>query len=227
MLNIKYLYIKYIFFIFLFFSLGCGKKNNTKLAQNYYKLSILELGDQPDAQSFKKSLEFIEKAISQENRAEYLALKATLLFKLGNTQEGLETFDLALALDPEAKIKTEILNNKACLLAQAGIKENNQKKLSQAFSLWQTLQKNKDYLTPEVALVNMGIICSEQQKFNDAKNYYIKAVNVAPGYLDAHYYLALSAYELKDQNLARNEIDTVLFMERDHIGAKKLKSFLL
>ncbi|MCF7899585.1 hypothetical protein K9L05_02970, partial [Candidatus Babeliales bacterium] len=208
---------KLIFFIFIFlyslFCLSCSKKNNTKLAQNYYKLSILELGDDPKDQNYKKSLEFIDKAIDQKFNPEYLAFKATLLFKINKIEEGLETFDQALELKPEPKLSTEILNNKACLLAQAGIKNSNNENLNHALDIWQNLKDDKDYQTPEVALVNMGLLHLSNQNFEQAKNCYIDAINFSPNYLDAHYFLAVSAYKLKDFGLAKKEISTILFVD--------------
>ncbi|MFA5074900.1 MAG: hypothetical protein WC436_02245 [Candidatus Babeliales bacterium] len=218
---------KYIFFILIIFFCCCGKKNNTKLAQNYYKLSILELGDHPKDQNYKKSLEFINKAIEQKFKPEYLAFKATLLFKINKIEEGLKIFDQAIELKPEPQLYTEILNNKACLLAQAGIKSNSSQKLEKALKIWHDLKENKDYQTPEVALVNMGLLHISQQNLEKAKNCYIDAINFSPNYLDAHYFLALSAYKLKDFELAKKEISTILFLNQEHQGAKELNAILL
>lgn len=221
---------KLIFFIFIFcfclFCFSCSKKNNTKLAQNYYKLSILELGDDPRDQNYKKSLEFIDKAIEQKCNPEYLAFKATLLFKINKIEEGLKIFDQALESKPEPKLYTEILNNKACLLAQAGIKTNNIQNLDNALEIWQSLKDNKDYQTPEVAVVNMGLLHLSNQNFEQAKNCYIDAINFSPNYIDAHYFLALSAYKLKDLNLAKKEISTILFIDPEHNAAKELNALI-
>lgn len=223
---------KFFAFLFLvlnlFSFLGCGKKNNVKLAQTYYKFALLELGEkQPDDQIYKNALDYIEKAIDQEFNPEYLALKGTLLFKLGKNQEGNFYFDQALgqnSLDP--KIRSEILNNKACLLAEIGAKNLNENNIKQALEIWQSLEDDKSYLTPEVALFNQSKVFLRKNCLDLAKDKLAQAINISPSFLDAHYYLALVSYKLKDISLAKDEIKTVLFLEPTHEGAKFLSSLL-
>ena len=161
----------------------------------------------------------IEKAIEAEKRPEYLALKATLLFNLSYYQESQKEFKEALALSKDPHLKTDILNNFACLLVQ-----NNKK--NDALKIWHDLQNNKDYLTPEVAFVNEGKYWFDNNQHNKSKECFIKAVNIAPQYVDAHYYLAICAHKLKDVSLAKNELGTVLFLEPEHNPAKNLTSLI-
>ena len=215
-----------IVFIFLFLC-ACGKKEESKkLAQTYYKLALLETDEQNNKKGLKKSLDYINKAITKEERPEYLALKGTLLLQLNQEKEGLDCFDTALQNNPDPKIKADILNNKACLLAQLGIMNNSQDKIDQAIKIWAELQCDKDYLTPEVAHFNIGKVYVHQKNYKKAQQQLSKAVTVSPNYLDAHYCLACVAYQLNDLSLARNEISTVLFLEPDHQSAKELSNML-
>ena len=216
-----------VFFLITCF-LGCTKEDkNSKLAENYYKLGVLEL-EEGDAieRTYKTALGSINKAIELHSKSEYLALKATLLFKLDKEKECFDFFAKALAAKPEPKIKTDILNNKACLLAQIGLKNNQQQKMKQAFDIWSALEEDMDYLTPEVALVNQGNVCFVQKNYELAKNKFKQAVQIAPNYIDARYYLAVAAYGAQDLEVAKNEISTVLYLEPEHQGAKEMQNIL-
>jgi len=208
--------------IFLSFCIsGCGKKKNKQLAQSYYRLSMLELSEELSSdQGYKKALHNIDKALACDKKPEYLALKATILFKLNQIEESVACFKLALddtTIDSLAK--PEVLNNYACVLAHQG-------HCDQALKIWQLLLSDKHYLTPEVALVNLGKIYVQNGDYAQAKDAFARAVTLEPGYLDAHYYCALAAHETKDFCLAKNEVKTVLFLEPTHRGAQQLDTSL-
>jgi len=209
--------IRYILIIGIFFISACGKKKNIQLAQSYYRLSMLELSEDVSSDlGYKKALNHIDKALACDKKPEYLALKATILFKLNQTEESLACFKLSLgdeAIDPLAK--PEVLNNYACVLAQQG-------KCDEACKIWQNLLGDKHYLTPEVALVNLGKVYVQTGDYNKAKDVFTRAITLEPGYLDAHYYRALAAYQTKDYLVAKNETKTVLFLEPTHQGAQEL-----
>ena len=221
-------FISFLFFVSLTICLpNCGKKKNVKLGQTYYKLSLLELSEKEQSeQACKQALAYIDKAIEQESRPEYLALKATLLFKIHQEKEGYDCFQKALDEKLEPRTRTEILNNKACLLAEIGMKKKQSDKTKEAMNIWSELEEDKNYLTPEVALFNQSQVYIAQKSYKQAKDKLLKAVTFAPSYLDAHYYLSLTAYELKDYKLAKNELRTVLFLEPAHQGAKQLSNIL-
>ena len=207
----------------LFLLTSCGKKENEKLAQTYYKFAVVELteGEQQE-KTYRKALNYIQKAIEQKNVPEYLALRATLLFKLNKEKEGYECFQKVLNEKLSSDKRAEVLNNKACLLAQLGFKNNQKEKINEAVGIWKDLENNKSYLTPEVALFNQGNVYFLQKKYKKAKNKFKNAIFLAPNYLDAHYCLALACYKLQDFNLMKDEIKTVLFLEPEHKGAKQL-----
>jgi|SaaInlStandDraft_4_1057021.scaffolds.fasta_scaffold06743_4 tetratricopeptide (TPR) repeat protein len=208
------------FFLFLFICLvGCGKKQKTELANNYYELSSLELKDDNDAY-YKRALLYVEKAIEQDERPEFVARKATLLFKLGRQEESLLCFELLLSRKMDPYIKAEILNNYACVLGQSG-------KLAKALEMFTTLEKSKNYLTPEVALVNQSKIYSEMGKDDLAQKKLLRATQLANNYVDAHYYLAVVSSSLDDQKRMQEELQTTLFLEPEHEGAKSMWNRLL
>ncbi|KKP24719.1 MAG: hypothetical protein SZ59_C0001G0037 [candidate division TM6 bacterium GW2011_GWF2_28_16] len=212
----------------LFFLPSCNKQKNNKLAQNYYKMALVELQDQRDLNnySYKKALEYVNLALNLNTTPEYLALKATLLLELADENVALEFFDAALINTKDNKLKCEILNNKACLQAQIGMLSKNENLINSSILIWQDLTKNKDYLTPEVALYNISKVNAYNNNYINAKQNLEHAIKLAPNYLDAHYYLALINYNLSDFNAAKREIDSVLFLYPEHKNALQLKSLI-
>lgn len=195
---------------------NCGKQKNQKLAQNYYKLSMAELsrtvnspGD--ELLAYKQALSYLDKALEQQKNAEYLALKATLLLKLNRLEESKKNFKFALKEKTTPALKGEILNNYACLLAQCNQRQD-------AFAVWRDLVDSEYYLTPEVAYVNQGRVLAAENNYQQAKECFLKAIELAPDYLDAHYYLAVLAQQHGDKALAKNVISTALFLEPDNKG---------
>ena len=209
MITKKYFSCFFIILTFMFL-VGCGKKKNKKLAQTYYKMSLLELNEQNGGNAYRKSLEYVNKALEQGEKAEYLALKATLLFRLNYEEEGLYYFDRALLCDPDSVVRTEILNNKACLMAEEGIKNNDLNKINDALNVWANLQVDKDYLTPEVAYVNSAKVFLHKKDYKKVNDFLCKAIHLSPGYLDAHYYLACNAYFLKPNHQGARELANIL-----------------
>jgi Tfp pilus assembly protein PilF len=207
----------------------CGKKKNSELARTYYKMSLLEI-NQDESQrndgSYKKALGHIDKALDHDKKAEYLALKATILFKLGQEKEGYEYFEKALQLDVDPQVRAEILNNKACLLAHVGMKENNHEKIDTAIHIWDDLKNNKDYLTPEVSFFNQSKVYIFKNNPEKAKENLLASVSLSPSYVDAHYYLAYVAHQLNDVSLAKDHVKIVLFLEPEHQGAVQLQESL-
>ncbi len=228
MKNLKILIkINGILFFILFF-MGCGKQKQRALAQNYYKMAFVELQDQKNINqySYKKALEYINLALGIQNNPEYMALKATILLRLGYEDLAKNLFEDALLNTNNEKLRCEILNNKACLFAQIGIANNDNNNINFAMTAWDNLIKNKDYLTPEVALFNQSKIFVSRGDFIAAKYKLQETLYHAPAYLDAHYYLALVNYNLSDFNAAKREIDSVLFLYPEHRDAFQLKSLI-
>ncbi len=165
--------------------------------------------------NWKKALTHVDAALAVEPKAEYFALKATILFMLKHKQSSAFFFDQALQASEDGPVKKEILNNYACMLADSG-------RSDEALKIWKALIASDDYLTPEVALINQGKVLMKQGAFKKARNNFKKAVTYAPGYLDAHYFLALSHMELKNIKAAQDQVKTMLYLDKHNYGANLL-----
>lgn len=219
-MSIKNFWHCFVFLIISFIS-GCGKKEergiHENLARNYYKMSCIELAQEnPSLTAYKKALQYIDSAIVNDKKPEYMAQRATLLFLLRQIDESFTCFEGALELDMHGSLRSEIMNNYACLLGSAG-------KYKEALNILGDLEWNKDYMTPEVALVNQAKVYFEQGKLAQAKNKLQKAGNIMPSYVDAHYYLAAVNFAMKNNAEALDAIDATLLLESNHHGAKLLK----
>lgn len=202
----------YFFIFLLLFVLGCGKKSGIKkqkLAVDYYKMSLFE------SVSYRRALQHINKALAVEVRPRYLAHKATLLFLLGVHDESQKCFKQALGLAKSPAIRSEILNNYACLLANGGNKR-------EALRLFVQLEHDKNYLTPEVALVNQAKLYCDEGDWHRARGKLAQATRVAPEYVDAFYYLGLVCYAIAEYDASLEAIERTLELESGHVGAKEL-----
>ena len=94
--------------------------------------------------------------------------------------------------------------------------------VAKALQIFTQLTTDIHYLTPEVALVNLGKMYTEKNDFKRAQSYFQQAVAAVPGYLDAHFYLAWAAYINKNISLAKQEIKTLLYLDP---GCKAAKLF--
>ena len=217
----KYVYFYFGLVVFVLFFNGCGKKTNPQLAQNYYKLSILELGESEQTpETMKKALNYVDLALSQDEDSKYLALKASILFKLGYIKDSKRIFKQSLSKDLDPILKAETLNNYACLLAQKG-------KTDEALRIWQDIEKDKNYLTPQVALFNQSKVYFEQDELKTAKEKLIRSISLEPSYIDARYYLSQVFVKLRDFESAKKELTTVLFLAPEHEAAKKLSNSIM
>ncbi len=220
-MSIKILIVTIFAFILTFLS-GCKERKMSNLASSYHKLSLLELEDcENNDQAAKKSLCYLNEAINLDNKGEYLALKATLLFRLQKLEEACLFFEKALDSNLSPKLRSEVFNNYACLLAQLG---NGEK----ALRIWKILEQSQDYLTPEVALFNQAKLFLAQKDYFHAKKKLFKSIKLSPNYLDAHFYLAaIAGCFLKDRELAKRELDLVLTLDPNHGGARELMRLLI
>lgn len=218
----------YFFIVLMMFFCGCGKKKTNKIAQNYYKMAVLELQEQKNSRhySYKTALGYINKALLFDEKSEYLALKSAVLFELGHDTFSEIVLNQALSKADDPRLKCEIMNNKACLLAKIGMYKEEDSKIKMAFDIWEKLQDDKDYLTPEVSFFNQSKVFVFSNDYKMAKSKLESAVSISPGYLDAHYYLALVHYNLEDYMAVQNELDIVLFLYPHHKGAQNLKNIM-
>lgn len=207
---------KYFLFLAIIFFIGCVKQRNEKLGTEYYKMSLLELrGESPTEINIRRALQYIDTALSQENNPQYKAHKATLLFLLGDKKESLALFDKATKEASSAEMRLDISNNYACLLAEKGER-------TKALKLFESLERDKAYMTPQVALVNQAKIYSDRKNFYKAEQKLIRAIEMAGDYVDAHFYLAKIYIRLNKRDLAKKSIERLLKVERGHSGALRL-----
>ena len=210
------MHIYLVFILLLVIFPQCARRRNEGLASQYYKMSLLELSpDCSNRASCRKSLKYIDQALEQEENPRYLAHKATLLFLLGDEVASSAAFDLALKRADGPAMRAELSNNYACLLAKSG-------KRSEALGIFKKLEGDKYYVTPEVALVNQAKIYCDRGDYELAKRKLARAIEFASEYIDAHYYLGLVCFMLKDFDSARGRVDRVLSLEPSHVGAKRL-----
>lgn len=216
-----------------FLFLSCGKQGGDlssrrssrsacgRLGFDYYKMSMLELEEETGGERvYRRALYKVNQAIAQEKNPRYYAHKATLLFLLGKNEKSIEWYDKALGLPMPKEVKCEILNNYACLLANCGHYRD-------ALSIFEKLEANHDYLTPEVAIVNQAKLYFEGGDYQYAQIKLLEAIRVAPDYIDAHYYFAVAAMRNKDLHGARRAIAKTLELEPGHSGALALRERLL
>jgi Tfp pilus assembly protein PilF len=200
----------------IFVGCGGGKQNDAQLAQTYFKMAFADMAEENSMSlSMKRALVNINKALECDERPEYYAFKGTVLCKLGDYTQSEKCYKKALGCQPDAILRAEISNNRACLLAQ-------HKKYTAAQKVWRELIHDTSYQTPEVAWVNLGKIYAEKKKFKEAKDAFEHATMLAPSYIDAHFYLGLVERELGDRLHARREADLILKMEPEHYGAHML-----
>lgn len=213
--------------IFLLFLLGCSKikhldplyvdSRDKKLAVNDYKMGMLELNKIENGETrYRKALHYVEKAIKQSKNPIYMAQKATLLFLLNNVDESLKCFQEALKIPAHESVRSDIMNNYACVIAKTG-------DTKKALLLFEKLEKDKNYFTPEVAIVNQARIYYDDGKFNLAKKKLCQATRLAQDYVDAHYYLGLTCYRLENYKDAMQALDKTIQLESGHEAAISLR----
>jgi Tfp pilus assembly protein PilF len=209
----------FLILVSFFILSGCGKEKNKELAMNYYQLSAMELNK--DSESYyRQALHYIDLALREDCKPEFLARKATILFRLGDSEQSFSVFQKTLRMRISPEFRHEVLNNYGCLLASRG-------KQDDALKIFKELVLNKGYLTPEVALVNQGKVYLEQGKVKKAQTAFLQATQIAYNYVDAHYYLALVSSELNDREQAQCSLQATLMIEPSHRGAQELHNQLL
>lgn len=200
-------------FVILLLSVSSCAQKKKQNAKNHYHLAMIELSENNHGiGNWKKALSHIDDAIIIEPKAEYFALKATILFMLKHKKSSAYFFDRALQVSEDGPVKKEILNNYACMLAESG-------KSDEALEIWKKLVSSDDYLTPEVALINQGKVLMKRGHLKKARKSFSKALTYAPGYLDAQYFLALAEIELKNTSVAQDLVKTILYLDKNNQGA--------
>ncbi len=218
----KFKYIFFIIIIFIFTS--CYKKKNNQLAKNYYEQSLVEA----EEKNFKKALQLVDKSLSESPTPQAYALKATLFYQINEFQESVSLFKKIIRdKETPSTMKADIMNNYSCALLALGKKE-------EAKDNWKILTKDKNYLSPEVAWFNLGLLefyeASEKgfipelakDKLLNALRNFTNAISIATEYIDAYFYLGLTYLKLKDYAKAKEVVINLITKEPKHEAANLL-----
>jgi tetratricopeptide (TPR) repeat protein len=222
---------KFSYLLFLTLLFGCAKqkKNNSNEVTNHLKEASIEA----EAGNYQRALEITNKAYKIDPSPKIGALKATLLYQLQKFEESLTLFKKIID-DPKtpALTKSDVKNNYACTLLCLNRKE-------EAKQIWRNLAFDKNYLSPEVAWFNLGLLefsdgISEQKElnenkkthskihFNNSTKFFEKAIEIACNYIDAYFYLAIAQFQLKQFEQAKNNILTILSKVPEHKPAQDI-----
>jgi tetratricopeptide (TPR) repeat protein len=213
--------MKKIFFLSICLIISsCKKQQNINLAKNLYEQSIVEAEDG----NLKNALQIINKSIEMKPSLNSYALKATILYQLKEYQESLPIFQKIISNKKfSATLKTDVMNNYACTLLALNKKE-------QAKIIWNELVTDKHYLSPEVALFNLGLLEFKESLNNNldkhnlekAKDFFSKAINISQEYVDAYFYLSLVLFYLNDLKNAKKVTLSLLGVSPEHEAGKAL-----
>lgn len=218
------------FLLIIPFLFSCAKKPaNKSLALDYVKEASVEA----QAGNYQKALYLADQAYAINPAAHILALKATLLYQLKHFQESLKLFKKIIDdKNTPKQVRADVMNNYACNLLCLN-------KVEEAKKIWQELTLNKDYLSPEVAWFNLGLIefsdalqaktAEEETKklqanirFARAMQNFQQAISIAQHYIDAYYYLALCQEQLQQFTAARESLLFILSTVPQHTAASAL-----
>ena len=204
---------------------ACGKKRpNSSLAKNYFQQSLIAA-----EKNKREALVLIEQSIKTEPTPRAYALKATLLYQIGEYQESLKLFE-NIVNDKSTPIylKTDVSNNFACNLLALG-------QIDKAEAVWQNLAEDRHYLSPEVAWFNLGLLelarvpekqttltKKEKSHLEKAETYFRKANKINQDYIDSYYYLTLALIRLNRLDEAKQEVVQIIGIMPEHKNAKNL-----
>lgn len=197
---------------------GCSKqKKETKpLAHNLFEQSHIEAEDQ----RYKHALQLVNKSIKVDPTPQALAHKATLLYRLNDFEGSLALFEKIINHnDATETLKADSKNNYACLLNQMG-------KTKEAEKIWLELSCDKNYLTPEVAFFNLGLLSLTKNDIVNAINNLKRATLLSPDYIDAFYYLAVAYMHIGNYKDAHQAATTIISFVPEHQAAQEIINYI-
>lgn len=194
-------------------SCGGSSTNNKALASNYIKQSVME----SETGNYKKALHQVNKALESQKKPHYIAMKATLLYQIDDINGSIALFkELINKKDTPSTVRAEAKNNLACVYMSVN-------KQQEAEMLWKALLNDADYLTPEVVYLNLALIQLGNQNYEKTEKLLNKALDHAPEYVDALYYLAITQKAQKKYKKALRTINLISNYVEGHRGAERLK----
>lgn len=212
-----------VFIIFFLLTTSCKKQPNLNLAKNYYEQSLVEV----EEKNSTKAIQLIDKSIEISPSPQALALKAAIYYQNKQFSESLAIFKKIMKeKNLPITLKTDIINNIACTHLALG-------QVEEAKKMWIDLTNNINYLSPEVAWFNMGMldlteaiqkrseIQASTKLLKNAQTYFSKAISIANEYVDAYFYLAITNFNLKDYYKTKEILVSILSIVPDHEPAKE------
>ena len=200
-------------------------KNGQRIAQakNFYQQSLIA-----SESNNREALILVDKSLELDHAPRAQALKATLLYQIGQYQNSLKLFEQIRQNSRTPKtLLADISNNYACNLLAVG-------NIAQASQVWLELTQNRFYLSPEVAWFNLGLLTysqiPEKPKYDlneinllqQAGRDFQQAIKLNSDYIDSLLYLSLTLIRLQRYEEARQDLIQIIGIMPDHTQAKQL-----
>ena len=188
------------------------RQQKNALAINYFEQASLAVQDQ----NHKKALQLLNKSLTIQETPQALAFKATILYHLQDFTGSVALFEKIInqTKDIPPSLKADVKNNYACVLNYMGEKEK-------AAKIWKDLIKDPDYLTPEVAYFNIGLLALSQNDIDKALDKLHAATEAAPDYVDAYFYLGIIYMQQGSLTQAKSQFKSILSYAPEHKYAKE------
>ena len=194
-------------------SCGGARESTKALAHTYLKQSCVE----SETDNYKKALQWANKAVQTHPTPHAYAMKALLLYQIGDYDGSITLFEqITRDKNTPATVRTEARNNIATILHHTG-------KADKAQAIWRALLDDQNYVTPEVALYNLGLLALERKNLKKAEILLEQSVEQAPDYVDALYYLARVHTQQKQFGKAEKRLNTLLMFAPGHTAAQQLQ----
>ena len=145
--------------------------------------------------------EKLDRAVKQDpNYAPAHSARASLYDRLGQPAEAEEEFKTALRLAPN---DPDMINNYAVYLCQHGRTDEGVKE-------FQAAAANPLYRTPAVAYTNAGVCLRAAKRDDEARQEFLKALQLSPNNSEALFQLANLEFQQKNYAQAHTLIDAYL-----------------
>jgi tetratricopeptide (TPR) repeat protein len=142
---------KKILFILPALLIGCAQKTHKTTDQYQRAVNLYEEASFEARLNPKKALNIINKSLEFFATPKSLLLKATLLYSIKEYQESVALFKKIINdKNTPPAMRTDAMNNYACALYDMGNQD-------EAIATWSVLITDQNYLSPELALYNIGI----------------------------------------------------------------------
>jgi len=140
----------------------------------------------------------LDRAVTQDpDNADVHSARAMLFTRMGNAKEADNEYRTALRLAPN---DPNVDNNYAVYLCQTGRTDEGVKRFLEA-------AHNALYKTPEAAFTNAGVCLRGAKRDDEARGYFVRALQVSPAFAEAQFQLADLQFQHGELSQARAGID--------------------